>query len=94
MLQWSRINIDIAAWLYRRPALVPLAFCAANLARPAKLRLLNALMALLVAVAVQLSFNIGLKGCAWGVVAPPAVAAGVCIPIYLLMITYCASPED
>ena len=84
------VSKHIFSWAYARPGLVPLAFCAANLARPAKLRAPNALMALLVAASVQLAFDLGLEGCAWGVVAPPALAAGVCIPLFLL-VTHCAS---
>ena len=96
MKESKHVRDTLAAWgrwAYARPGLVPLVFCAANLARPAKLRAPNALMALLVAVAAQLAFDLGLEGCARGVVAPPAVVAGACIPLYLLLM-HCAWPQD
>ena len=82
-----------AAAVRRRPALVPLLFCAANLRHPAKMRAHNAVVCLLIAVISELISDLGGSSWAWGAIAPPAVVAFGVIPLYLLLMRWFGAPS-
>ena len=84
--------VRAAAWaresVLRHPSLVPLLFAAANL-RHAKLRAHNVAVCVLLAAAAELCSDLGGAAWAWGAVAPPAVAAFIIVPLYLLLMRVC-----
>ena len=73
--------------LRRHPGVVPLAFATLNASRPAKTRAYSTVMALLLMVIVELLAVLGWRGVGWGLVAPPAIVAGVCVPLYLVALS-------
>lgn len=70
-------------WLREHPGLVPLVFAIINASRPAKMRAHATVMALLLVIIVEMLAALGWSGVSWGLVAPPAVVAGIGVPLYL-----------
>ena len=82
--------------LLRHPGVVPLVFAVLNASRPAKTRAYSTVMALLLMVIVELLAVLGWRGVGWGLVAPPAIVAGICVPLYLAALSGpspCATPS-